>query len=55
MEKLSKEALIELTPMQIDALRGGAELAAGIDRENYWVEIRPVAENIRESLVGDLD
>jgi len=45
----------ELSPQQIDALKGGAELAAGIDHENYQVEIRPVAENIRQSLLGDLD
>ena len=45
----------ELSPQQIDALKGGAELAAGIDHENYRVEIRPVAENIRQSLVGDLE
>lgn len=45
----------ELSPEQIDALKGGAELAAGIDHENFQVEIRPVAENIRQSLLGDLD
>jgi hypothetical protein len=39
----------------VDALKGGAELAAGIDHENYLVEISPVAENIRRSLLGDLD
>ncbi len=45
----------ELSPDQIDALKGGAELAAGIDHENFRVEIRPVAKNIRRSLLGDLD
>jgi hypothetical protein len=45
----------ELSPEQIDALKGGAELAAGIDHENCQVEIRPVAENIRQSLLGDLE
>jgi len=45
----------ELSTAQIDALKGGAELAAGIDHENCQVEIRPVAENIRRSLLGDLD
>lgn len=45
----------ELSPEQIEALKGGAELAAGIDHENYRVEIRPVAEKIRQSLLGDLD
>ena len=45
----------ELSPEQIDALKGGADLAAGIDNDSCQVEIRPVAENIRQSLVGDLD
>ncbi len=45
----------ELSPEQIDALKGDADLAAGIDHENCQVEIRPVAKNIRRSLVGDLD
>ena len=45
----------ELSPEQIDALKGGAELAAGIDHDIYNVEIRPVADNIRRSLIGDLD
>ena len=45
----------ELPSDQVDALRDGAELAAGIDHENYMVEISPVAENIRRSLLGDLD
>lgn len=45
----------ELSPEQIDALKDGADLAAGIDHEICKVEIRPVAENIRQSLVGDLD
>ncbi len=45
----------ELSLRQIDALKGGADPAAGIDHENCQVEIRPVADNIRRSLVGDLD
>ncbi len=45
----------ELTPGQIDALRGGAPLAAGIDHENYVVEVRPVADEVRTSLLGDLN
>ncbi len=45
----------ELTAEQVEQLKGGAELAAGIDHENYRVEIRPVAENIRWSLLQDLD
>jgi hypothetical protein len=45
----------ELTEEQVGHMQAGAELAAGIDHENYRVEIRPVAENIRESLLNDLD
>ncbi|NCF15062.1 MAG: DUF3501 family protein [Gammaproteobacteria bacterium] len=45
----------ELPPEQVAALRGGAALIAGIDHENYRVEISPVPDNIRESLVNDLD
>jgi hypothetical protein len=45
----------ELPLDQVEALKGGAPLTAGIDHENYQVEISPVAENIRLSLLGDLD
>lgn len=45
----------ELSAEMVNALKGGAPLAAGIDHENYQVEIRPVAENIRAALLNDLD
>ena len=45
----------ELPPEQVTALKNGAALIAGIDHDNYRVEISPVADNIRESLVNDLD
>ena len=45
----------ELSPEQVDALKSGASLAAGIDHENYQVEISPLPENVRQSLLGDLD
>ena len=45
----------ELSAPEVKALKNGAELAAGIDHDNYRVEIRPVADNIRQSLIGDLD
>jgi hypothetical protein len=45
----------ELSLEQVTALKDGAQLAAGIDHEVYQVEIRPVAENIRHSLLSDLD
>jgi hypothetical protein len=45
----------ELSPEEVDALKSGASLAAGIDHENYLVEIAPLPENVRQSLIGDLD
>jgi len=45
----------KLPPEQIQALKDGASLAAGIDHENYKVEVRPVPENVRSSLLNDLD
>ncbi len=39
----------------VAALKNGASLVAGIDHENYHVEVSPVADNIRASLVNDLD
>ena len=45
----------ELSAQETDALKSGASMAAGIDHENYQVEISPLAENIRQSLIGDLD
>jgi hypothetical protein len=44
----------ELPGEQVAALRRGASLIAGIDHPNYRVEVSPVADNIRESLVNDL-
>ena len=44
----------ELPPEQVAALKDGAALAAGIDHENYRVEINPVPDNIRNSLLNDL-
>jgi len=45
----------ELSDEQIAALRGGAELAAGIDHPNYQVDVRPVPDNVRRALIVDLD
>lgn len=44
----------EFPPEQSAALRSGASLIAGIDHENYSVEVCPVADDIRESLLNDL-
>jgi hypothetical protein len=45
----------ELDEAQVRNLKDGATLSAGIDHENYQVDVSPVAENVRKSLVGDLD
>ncbi len=45
----------ELGAEQIAALKSGAVLAAGIDHPNYQVEISPLAANIRNALLADLD
>lgn len=45
----------ELGDADIDALKGGERLAAGIDHENYQVTVDPVSEETRASLLGDLD
>lgn len=45
----------ELSAEQIAALKSGAALAAGIDHPNYQVEISPLAANIRNALLADLD
>ncbi len=45
----------ELNPQQIADLKGGAALAAGIDHDNYMVDVNPVPDNVRASLIADLD
>lgn len=45
----------ELSPDHVKALKAGAPLAAGIDHPQYQVEIRPVPEDVRRSLLNDLD
>ena len=45
----------ELPAERVAALKSGAALIAGIDHETYRVEVSPVPDNIRESLVADLD
>ena len=45
----------ELTSPMVEALRAGQALAAGIELDAYPVEIKPVPENIRQSLLADLD
>jgi hypothetical protein len=45
----------EASSDQVQALKDGAQLSAGIDHDIYKVAIRPVAENIRYALLADLD
>lgn len=45
----------ELTDQMVDALKNGANLAAGIDHEIYRAEIAPVQQHVRDSLSDDLD
>ena len=45
----------ELRPEMVAALKSGASLIAGIDHDNYQVEVSPVAANIRDSLTADLN
>jgi hypothetical protein len=44
----------ELPAEQVAALKAGSELIAGIDHDNYRVEVSPVPDNIRNSLIADL-
>jgi hypothetical protein len=45
----------ELDPDMITSLRSGSGLAAGIDHPNYQVEVPSVPDNVRDSLLADLD
>lgn len=45
----------ELEPGMVEDLRSGRALVAGIDHPNYQVEIGPLADNVRKSLLADLD
>lgn len=44
----------ELTPQMIEQLKGGANLAAGVDHANYDYMIKAVPDAVRQSLMGDL-
>ncbi|MEJ2308527.1 MAG: DUF3501 family protein [Gammaproteobacteria bacterium] len=45
----------ELTGEMIAAAKGGAAISAGIDHPNYNISVDPIPDNIRDSLVNDLD
>ncbi len=44
----------ELSPEQAAELQGGARLSAGIDHENYTVDVDPVPDNVKAALIADL-
>lgn len=45
----------ELTGEMIAAAKGGAAISAGMDHPNYNQSVDPIPDNIRSSLVNDLD
>jgi hypothetical protein len=45
----------ELTSAMVAALKGGAQLAAGIDLPAYTYTVEPVAPSLRQALMADLD
>ncbi len=44
----------ELEDAAVAALKGGAELAVGVDHPNYRHEVAPVADAVRRALLSDL-
>jgi hypothetical protein len=46
---------VDLDAASVTALKDGASLAVGIDHQQYRHAVDPVADEIRRSLVGDLD
>lgn len=45
----------ELSDAMAADLKNGAKLVAGVDHDNYRHEVDPVPDNVRQSLIGDLD
>lgn len=45
----------ELTPAMVTTLKGGAALSAGVDHPSYTHRVSPVAENVRQALLADLE
>jgi len=43
----------EFTPEMIAAAKQGADMAMGIEHENYYIENNPIAKNISNSLSAD--
>ncbi len=45
----------ELTPEMIRDAKAGKAINAGVEHEQYHHELKPIPDNVRESLVADLD
>lgn len=45
----------ELTPEMVEKAKAGASIAMGIDHPAYQHSVESIAENIRQSLIADLD
>ena len=45
----------ELTPEMVTAVKNGATVSMGVDHPSYTYAVEPIAQNIRDSLAGDLD
>jgi Protein of unknown function (DUF3501) len=45
----------QLTPAMIKSLKKGAALNAGVSHENYNQSVRPVPDDLRKSLIADLN
>jgi hypothetical protein len=44
----------ELSPEMVDAVKNGAAISMGIDHPAYTFAAEPIAQNVRDSLAGDL-
>ncbi len=45
----------ELAPDMVAAAKAGGRLAAGIDHDAYRADVDPIPDNVRQSLIADLD
>ncbi len=45
----------ELTPEMVQAVKAGADIAAGIDHPSYQHTVEAIPANVRDSLASDLD
>jgi hypothetical protein len=45
----------ELEPEMITAVKSGATISAGVDHKNYQATVNPVSDELRKSLLSDLN